>query len=98
MAAVVNILRFMQRPDLALFEQAAEDLGPRMREVPGFARLEIVRTGETEVLLIIFAESTTILDDIATRIGSPWMIQHVVPLLASPPDRHIGEAIASVTR
>jgi hypothetical protein len=38
-----------------------------------------------------------VLDDIATNIGSPWMVEHLVALLASPPQRHIGEVIASAT-
>ena len=95
MAAVVNVLQFVERPDPALFERAAEELGPRMREVAGFQGLHVVRTGETEIVLIILADSAAILDDIATRIGSPWMVEHVVPLLAAPPQRHLGEVVAS---
>jgi hypothetical protein len=97
MAAVVNVLQFKESPDPALFERAAEELGPRMREVPGFQGLHVVRSGEAEVVLIILADSTEILDDIATRIGSPWMVEHIMPLLALPPQRHLGDVVASAT-
>ena len=97
MAAVVNVLQFKESPDPALFERAAEELGPRMREVAGFQGLHVVRSGEAEIVLIILADSIEILDDIATRIGSPWMVEHVVPLLASPPQRHLGDVVASAT-
>ena len=97
MAAVVNVLQFEESPDPALFERAAEELGPRMREVAGFQGLHVVRSGEAEIVLIILADTTEILDDIATRIGSPWMVEHVVPLLASPPQRHLGDVVASAT-
>lgn len=96
MAAVVNVLQLKDSPDPALFERAADELGPQMREVAGFQGLHVVQTGEIEIVLIILADSMAILDDIATRIGSPWMMEHVVPLLASPPQRHLGEVLASV--
>jgi hypothetical protein len=95
MAAVVNVLHFQESPDPSLFERAVEELGPRMQEVAGFQGLHVVRSGDTEVVLIILADTSETLDDIATRIGSPWMLEHVVPLLASPPERHLGETIAS---
>jgi hypothetical protein len=97
-AAVVNVLHFKQSPDPALFERAAEELGPQMRDVLGFQGLHVVRSGETEIVLIIQADSIEVLDDIATNIVSPWMVEHVVPLLTSPPQRHLGEVIASTTR
>ena len=95
MAAVVNVLQFKEAPDAELFEQAAAELGPKMHEVDGFERLAIVRTGETEIVLLIEAATVDALDQIATDIGSPWMRENVVPLLAGPPQRHIGDVIAS---
>ena len=95
MAAVVNILQFKEAPDPALFERAVEELGPRMRQVDGFQGLHVVRTGELEVILLILAESIDDLDRIATEIGSPWMMEHVVPHLAVPPKRHLGDVIAT---
>ncbi|SRR5687768_13866478 len=95
MAAVVNVLQLKERPDPSLFERAVEELGPQMRAVAGFQGLHVVQSGEAEIVLIILADTTETLDDIATRIGSPWMLEHVAPLLAAPPQRHLGEIIAS---
>jgi hypothetical protein len=97
MAAVVNVLQFKERPDPSLFERAVVELGPKMREVAGFQGLHVVRSGETEIVLIILGDTSETLDDIATSIGSPWMLEHVAPLLASPPQRHVGELIASAS-
>jgi hypothetical protein len=97
MAAVVNVLRFKEAPDPALFERAVDELGPQMRDIPGFQGFQVVRTADTEVVLLILAESTDVLDRIATEVGSPWMVANVVPLLAGPPERHIGDVIASAT-
>lgn len=97
MAAVVNILQFKETPDPALFKRAVDEPGPQMRKIVGFRALQVVQTGDLEVILLILAESVDVLDQIATEVGSPWMIANVVPLLARPPQRHIGDVIASAT-
>ena len=97
MAAVVNVLRFKEPVDPGLFHRAQDELGQAMREIAGFQALHIVETSDTEVTLIILGSSTHVLDRIATEVGSPWMIANVLPLLSAPPERHIGEEIASVT-
>ncbi len=96
MAAVVNHLHFRDPVDPALFARAAVDLADPMRAVDGFARLEVVQTGERDAVLIIIADSPATLDRLASEVGSPWMVEHVVPLLAGPPERHLGESVASV--
>jgi hypothetical protein len=96
MAVVINRLQFAKPVDRALFERGVRDLGEPMRAVEGFRDFQIVQTGECEVVLLIFADSPATLDRIATEVGSPWMVEHVVPLLASPPERLIGDVIASV--
>jgi hypothetical protein len=66
-----------------------------MRAVKGFRGLEVIQTSEYDVILVILGENVEVLDQIATEIGSPWMRENVVPLLAGPPDRHIGPSIVS---
>jgi hypothetical protein len=39
-----------------------------------------------------------VLDKIATKVGSPWMMANVVPLLASPLERHLGPIVATSDR
>lgn len=97
MAAVVNVLRFKEPVDPGLFHRAQDELGEAMRAIAGFQGLHIVQTSDTEVILIILGTSTHVLDRIATEVGSPWMIAHVLPHLSASPQRHIGEEIASVT-
>ncbi len=97
MAAVVNILRFKDPVDPALFTMATKELVPRMREIEGFQALHVVQTGESEVVLLILGDSVEVLDRVATEVGSPWMVANVLPLLVAPPERHIGPLIASST-
>jgi hypothetical protein len=96
-AVVVNVLHFQDPVDPALFERAEDELGRAMRGIDGFGGFQVVQTGETEVVLLIFGDSADALDRIATEVGSPWMGANVVPLLAGPPERHIGPLIASAS-
>jgi hypothetical protein len=93
-AVVANVLHFRDPVDPTIFERAAHELGDPMRAIDGFAGLQVVHSGETEVVLLIFGETVEVLDRVATEVGSPWMLAEVVPLLASPPERHVGPVIA----
>ena len=94
MHAVVNQLRFSSDVDPALFA-SMEDLVPQMAAIEGFVGVQVVQTGPTDVTLLIFADDEATLDRIATEVGSPWMREHVVPLLAAPPDRRLGPVLVS---
>jgi hypothetical protein len=95
MAAVVNLLRFKAPVDPAVFADAERALVPQMRAIEGFQDLYVVHTSDTEVVLVILGDTVEVLERVATEVGSPWMIANVVPLLAAPPERHIGPVIAS---
>jgi hypothetical protein len=50
-----------------------------------------------QVVLVIFADASEVLDRMAAELGNGWMGEHVAPLLVGPPDRRIGPIIASVS-
>lgn len=95
MAGVVNHLRFKETIDPELFARAERDLIPQMRAIDGFQDFYVIQTSDTEVVLVILGDDVGVLNRVATEVGSPWMTANVVPLLAGPPDRHIGPTIAS---
>jgi hypothetical protein len=95
MAAVVNHLHFKEPVDQAIFAASERDLLPQMRAIEGFRGFEVVQTSERDVIVVILGDSVDVLDQIATEVGSPWMREHVVPLLDGPPQRHIGPSLAS---
>jgi hypothetical protein len=95
MAAVINVLTFADPVDPAAFAEVESELVPRMRAIHGFEGLHVVHTGEREVTLVILADDVATLDRLATEVGSPWMVEHIVPLLAGPPERRIGPTLAS---
>jgi hypothetical protein len=96
MHAVVNILHFSDPIEPALFAAAERDLRQQMQMIQGFAGLRVVQTADTEAILLILADSAETLDRLATEVGSPWMRANVVPLLAGPPERHLGPIIATI--
>ena len=96
MHAVVNRLTFADPVDPGLFSGIAE-LTPAFEAVDGFDSAHVIHTGEREVVLLILARDEATLDRLATEVGSPWMVEHVVPLLAAPPQRAVGAVIGSTT-
>ncbi len=96
MAAVVNHLHFKDPVDATLLARAETELGPAMRAITSFRGFHMIQISDRHVILIIMADTVQALDKIATEVGSPWMLAHVVPFLDRPPQRHIGPTIASV--
>lgn len=94
MHAVLNHLRFRDDVDPQLFAGMAEVV-PQMRAIDGFGGIHIIQTSRKEVTLVILAIDAETLDRLAVEVGSPWMVAHVVPLLAGPPDRQVGLVLAS---
>jgi hypothetical protein len=94
-AAVVNHLHFKEPPNPELFLTAERDLTPQMKEIEGFRVFHVVQVGEDHAILIILGDTPDALNRVATEVGSPWMTANVVPLLAAPPERHIGPIVAS---
>lgn len=92
---MVNHLHFNEPIDAALFVSAENDLVPEMRAIDGFEGFHVVQTSERDAILVILGDSAETLDRVATEVGSPWMRANVVPLLAGPPERHIGPIAAS---
>lgn len=97
MHAVVNHLHFKEPIDPALFGRAADELAEPMRAIAGFGGLDVVLVDDTHAILIIRGASAEVCDEMATKVGSPWMGANVVPLLAGPPERSVGAVVAQVT-
>jgi len=94
MFGVVNRLEFTDPvgADLTALMQGALE---RLRAEPGFVQGHVVRTGERELHLVLLFEDPAEAARITEEVGSPWMREHVVTLLAGPTDRRTGEVVAS---
>jgi len=94
-AAVVNHLHFREPPAPELFARAEVEVVPQASTISGFLGLHIIQAAPDHFILVIFGEDAQALDRLATEVGSPWMTANVVPLLASPPERHLGPLVAT---
>ena len=96
MHAVVNHLEFTDPVDPELWRRIESEVGGQIRSFAGFRGFSVVLTTDRHAILVIFADNAQTLDDIATQVGTTWMGANVVPLLSRPPDRHLGEVVASM--
>ena len=94
-AAVINHLYFRQAPHPDLFALAEQEVVPQARITEGIGGLHIVQVTPDHFILVILGDDIEVLDKFAAEVGSPWMVEHVVPLLASPPERHVGPLVAT---
>jgi hypothetical protein len=92
--AVINHLHFRQAPDSDLLTRAERELVPQARITEGISGLHIVQVTPDHLILVILGDDAEVLDKFATEVGSPWM-EYVVPLLASPPERHLGPLVVT---
>jgi hypothetical protein len=94
-AAVISHLHFREAPDTDLFARAEQEVVPEARISEGIGGLHIVQVTPDHFILVILGDDAETLDKFATEVGSPWMMEHIVPLLASPPERHVGPLVAA---
>jgi hypothetical protein len=91
--AVVNHLRLREPlPPESL--ASAEQLGLKLLDAGGLA-YHVVCVDDTHLILVLFFASADDANRVARDVGGPWMNEHVVPLLASPTERSLGEVIVS---
>jgi hypothetical protein len=90
MHAVINELSLATPIDPQVWEQARTELLPKMAAVDGFHAVHIVELSPDKVVLVILADSAEALNRIATEAGNSFMVEHIVPHLAGPPQRQVG--------
>ena len=94
MHAVVNRLTFADPVAPDLLARLRDDAMPRVRE-GGCLEAYVVQTGERELHLVLVFREPGDADRMMQEVGSPWMREHVSPLLAGPTDRRVGEVVAT---
>lgn len=72
---------------------AAEEACQRLVDAGGLAA-SLIQEDETQGTFVLTFPDLETEERIKSEIGGPWMNEHVVPLLAEPPDRSSGAVIA----
>lgn len=95
MYSVINRLRLAEPIPAEVWGEAATQVLAKMRDFEGFHSLQVVATSSDELVLVITADTAERLDQLAAEVGGPWMVQHIVPHLAEPPNRQVGQVLLS---
>ena len=92
MRMVINQLTFAE-PIPVSFIESARDAVQAVVEAGGLdARL--VKIDEIHAILVLTFPDLETEERIKSEVGGPWMREHIVPLLAEPPERASGEVVA----
>lgn len=54
----------------------------------------LVKVDETRAILVLPFPDVETEERIKSEVGGPWMREHIVPLLAEPPERASGDVVA----
>jgi hypothetical protein len=97
-AAVVSHLHFSEPPGSDLFARAQGELVPEARIVDLVHGLHVVQVAPDHFILVILGDDVEAIDSFATQVVSPWLMDHVVPMLASPPEQSLGPLVVTTER
>ena len=98
MHAVVNTIALERPLEDSVFEAARRELPDRVAELDGIHAVQMIRTGELELVLVIVGDDEAALDGMRDAIGNEWMTANVAPNAAAPPQRAVGEVLFSFLR
>ena len=98
MHAVVNTIALKQPLEESVFEAARRELPQRVAELEGIYAVQMIRTGELELVLVIVGADQEALDRMRDAVGNEWMTANVAPNAAAPPQRAVGEVLFSFQR
>jgi hypothetical protein len=72
---------------------AAEDVCAQILAAGGHSA-SVVQVDESHAILVLTFPDLETEERVSSEIGGPWMSEHLVPLLASPPQRSSGVLVA----
>ncbi len=98
MQAVVNTIALARPLEESVFEAARLEMPARIAAVEGIHAVHMIRTGETDLVLVIVGEDEAAIDRMRDAIGDEWMRANVIPNAAAPPARAVGEVVVSYQR
>jgi hypothetical protein len=98
MHAVVNRIRLRAPLDAAALAAAQRDLGARAVQVEGLAAIHVLRIGEGELVVLVFADDEAALERTCTEMGNTFMREHVMPHADGQPERAIAQVVLAYQR
>lgn len=94
MYAHVNVWTLADR-GTAWKDEAARTIAARLRDQPGFHSYTVIRTGESELVVVTVFDSSGELDHAIEAVG-PAVREHIVPLVEPEPEKRTGAVLLHV--
>ena len=91
MFAHVNIWRLNEQGS-STDDTAAREIGTQLSQQPGFRSYTVVRTAESEVVVITVFDTRADLEQGVNAVAE-FTRQRLAPLEAAPPDRRAGDVL-----
>jgi len=95
MHIVVTQLPLVDGIDWLEFQSKVDQFqGKLSAERPEFRGVSLVRLNDNKAILVVLFDDRESLDDISSNLAAPWFAEHIMPYLAGPVDRQVGEIVA----
>lgn len=94
MHAVVNHLSFAEPVSSETIRLLREEGLPGIRDA-GCLAGHVVQVGADHLILVLLFPDAETMSEATSSAGSPWMRRRIVPLLAAPTQRSVGEVVAT---
>jgi hypothetical protein len=96
--AVLNRIRMREPLDNAALAAAQADLDAQATQVEGLAAIQVLRTEEGDLVVLVFGDDEAALERTREQLGNTFMRKHVIPRADGPPDRAVTEVVLSYQR
>jgi hypothetical protein len=96
--AVLNRIRMREPLDDAALASAQDDLDAQASDVEGLAAIQVLRTEEGDLVVLVFGDDEAALERTREHLGNTFMRKHVIPHAAGPPERAITEVVLNYQR
>lgn len=99
MHAVVTKLTLAKPLDDELLRRMEREFFPAARESnPGFLDARVIVVSDTEAILVAYYTTREVLDEVSSKVASPWFAANVRPYVAGPVQRSVGEVVAMAVK
>jgi hypothetical protein len=93
--AVINHLTVSVPPAKETVRDLQQNALKAAMAVDGIIGMHLVQVADDHLVMLIFGEHPEALQRMSKEVGSPWIEHNLGPLLTRPPDRAVGEVLAS---
>jgi hypothetical protein len=98
MHVVINHLTVSRPPSPEVVADLQDRALAEALAIEGIRRVELVQVDEHHLVMLIHGESPAALAQLSEQVGSPWVSANLGPLFTEPPNRVVGEVLASSDR